>query len=73
MNVDWNNVVDRIKEVIRILNSNKMEEVYNYFVKHAIQNNVPGKELISIQLGMDLESGWKGSIQKTYQNKPTNC
>lgn len=69
MNVDWNNVVDRIKDVIRILNSNKMEEVYNYFVKHAIQNNVPGKELISIQLGMDLESGWKGSIQKTYQEQ----
>ncbi|MBK7128680.1 MAG: amidohydrolase family protein [Crocinitomicaceae bacterium] len=69
--VDWIGLKKRIKEVFKILNSGKMESVYQYFQKHAIHHHFRGKDLISIQLGMDLESGWQGSISKTYhdQNK----
>lgn len=67
--VDWLGLKKRIKEVFKILNSGKMESVYQYFQKHAIHHHFKGKDLISIQLGMDLESGWKGSISKTFDDQ----
>lgn len=69
LSIDWIGLIKRIKEVIAILKSGEMRFVYDYFEKHAIHNYCPGKELISIQLGMDLESGWKGSLLKGFKEQ----
>lgn len=67
--IDWGGLLKRIKEVIAILKSGEMRFVYDYFTKHAINNYCGDKELISIQLGMDLESGWKGSLLKGFKKQ----
>jgi|GEM_PF-4535618 len=69
VSIDWIGLLKRIKEVIAILQSGKMRFVYDYFTEHAIHNYCPNKELISIQLGMDLKSGWKGSLLKGFKEQ----
>ena len=67
--IDWIGLRKRLKKILEILNSGEMSEVYDYFEQVAINNHFNGKELISVQLGMDLESGWKGSVLKDFQRQ----
>lgn len=73
LGIDWFGLLGRIKKILDILESGEMEYVYNYFEDVAINNYFKKKgkkkELLSIQLGMDLESGWRGSVLKDFQRQ----
>jgi predicted TIM-barrel fold metal-dependent hydrolase len=62
-------------DIIRLLASNKMSSVFETFErKYAIHNVLKAMgdgnpELITVALGMDLNSGWQNSISKTYSKQ----
>lgn len=65
----------RYSNILRLLKTKRMSDVYvsfrdRYAVNHVV-NSVYGSdtEVVSIVLGMDLNSGWNGSIKKSYDHQ----
>ncbi|MDP2890475.1 MAG: amidohydrolase family protein [Bacteroidota bacterium] len=64
-------LIIRYRNIIRLLSTKRMSDVYVTFRDRYAINNVinnaydTDKELVTIVLGMDLNSGWKGSINKS--------
>ena len=71
MDFDLKNALRRILNVYKMLNQGEMRYVYNQFIKDAVTNtkSIENKDLLTIVLGMDLESGWKGSNIKDYSEQ----
>lgn len=65
----------RYRTIIRLLRSGSMENVYKVFEHtyaiHQVVNAREGgnKKLLTVALGMDLNSGWKGSIPKSWEEQ----
>lgn len=61
----------RYRNIVRLLRSGRMSDVYisfrDRYAIHSVYNDVyqTDRELVSIVLGMDLNSGWDNSIPKT--------
>ncbi|GAA0876466.1 hypothetical protein GCM10009118_28760 [Wandonia haliotis] len=71
MDFDFRGVVRRIKRVRNMLNQGEMKYVYQQFLIDAVtQTRIhEDKDLLTIVLGMDLESGWEGSNIKPYKKQ----
>lgn len=67
--------IRRYRTIIRLLRSGSMENVYKAFEQnyaiHQVLNYRDGgnKKLLTIALGMDLNSGWEDSVQKTWEEQ----
>lgn len=67
----------RVKQIIKILRSKQMSSVLHTFEHNYAINKVynkrfsANKEQLTIVLGMDLNSGWQGSSEKTYMQQNT--
>ena len=67
--------VKRYRIIIQLLRSGSMENVYKAFEQnyaiHQVLNNRDGgnKKLLTIALGMDLNSGWEDSVPKTWEEQ----
>jgi predicted TIM-barrel fold metal-dependent hydrolase len=67
--------IKRYRTIIRILRSGSMEKVYSAFEKnyaiHKILNSREGgnKKLLTVALGMDLNSGWEDTVPKTWEEQ----
>lgn len=62
----------RFRNILRLLSTKRMSDVYVTFRDRYAINNVINNtygldtEIVTIVLGMDLNSGWNGSIKKSY-------
>lgn len=67
----WQEIKSRLADLLDILRDRDMAPVYDYFVKNAIHHQFsnPPRELISVQLGMDLGAGWREGQIKTFQQQ----
>ncbi|UPT69953.1 MAG: amidohydrolase [Flavobacterium sp. JAD_PAG50586_2] len=69
--------IKRYRTIIRLLRSGSMKSVYNTFEQnyaiHQVLNYREGgnKKLLTVALGMDLNSGWEGSVPKTWEEQNT--
>lgn len=67
--------LSRYRQILQLLASNNMADVYEKFrdryAIHNIVNNAhqANYELITVALGMDLNSGWDGSIKKSNREQ----
>ncbi len=67
--------IRRYRTIIKILRNGSMENVYTAFEQnyaiHQVLNSRDGgnKKLLTIALGMDLNSGWEDSIPKTWEEQ----
>lgn len=59
--------LNKLLDIIRLLKSKSMEVVYKkYREEYSIDNVIAeDKELLTVVLGMDLDKGWDGNIQKS--------
>lgn len=70
--------IKRYRTIIKLLRSGSMENVYNAFEQnyaiHQVLNYRDGgnKKLLTIALGMDLNSGWEDSVPKTWEEQNTD-
>jgi len=67
--------IKRYRTIIQLLRSGSMENVYkafeqNYAIHQVINyRNGGNKKLLTIALGMDLNSGWEDSVPKTWEEQ----
>lgn len=67
--------IRRYRTIIKLLRSGSMENVYTAFEQnyaiHQVLNNRDGgnKKLLTIALGMDLNSGWEDTVPKTWEEQ----
>ena len=67
--------IKRYRTIIRLLRSGSMESVYmtfqqNYAIHQVLNNREAGnKKLLTVALGMDLNSGWEDSVPKTWEEQ----
>jgi predicted TIM-barrel fold metal-dependent hydrolase len=73
-----NEFIKRYRIIIRLLRSGSMESVYHTFEQnyaiHQVLNSRDGgnKKLLTVALGMDLNSGWEDGVPKTWEEQNTD-